>query len=107
MKIIPAHYLCPRCNATDQYFAKRVVGQVGGIVDFSNSPASPAFTRGVEVDVALCRACGERMNYIKKQEILTTPEEIEAARVKKSKRTKWAIFLWIVVLLEVIIYFNI
>ena len=108
MKIIPAHYKCPRCNGTDQYFAKRVVGQMGGVLDTSNSSFNPGFVRPVEADVALCRACGERMNFIKKQEILTTPEEIEAARIKKEKRTKLAIFWWAIIIpiiiLDIVLY---
>jgi hypothetical protein len=88
MKIIPAHYKCPRCNGTDQYFAKRVVGQVGGVLDTSNSSFNPGFVRPIEVDVALCRSCGERMNFIKKREIMETPQEFLAAKHKLEKEKK-------------------
>ena len=88
MKIIPAHYKCPRCNGTDHYFAKRVVGQVGGVLDTSNNAFNPGFVRPVEADVALCRACGERMNYVKKREIMETPQEFLAAKEKLEKDKK-------------------
>ena len=75
MEITPGYYTCPRCNTRDHYFAKRTVGQMGIAMDFSNTSVNPGMLRGVEKDVALCRECGERMNYTPEVKILNEEEK--------------------------------
>ncbi len=48
---------------------------MGIAMDFSNTPANPGMLRGVEADVALCRECGERMNYTPEIKILNKEEK--------------------------------
>ena len=81
MEITPGYYTCPRCNSRDHYFAKRTVGQIGVAGDF-NTPVNPGMLRGVEADVALCRECGERMNYTPQQKIAETEKEKQSENAK-------------------------
>ena len=82
MKIIPEKYSCPKCLGSDHYFAKRTVGQMGVAMDFSNTSVNPGMLRGVEADVALCRECGERMNYTPQQKIAETEKEKQSENAK-------------------------
>jgi DNA-directed RNA polymerase subunit M/transcription elongation factor TFIIS len=106
MKIVPAKYVCPRCKSENVYFAKRQVGQIGGIGDNPNSDFSPAFTRGIEQNVALCRDCGERMNLIHK-EIKIAETEAEKQREKtKNNAFNWFMLLLFIILIAEIWYIN-
>ena len=107
MKIVPEKWVCPRCKSQDVYWAKRQVGQMGGLID-NPTDFSPAFTRGIEQNVALCRDCGERMNLIHK-EIKIAETEAEKQREKtKNKAFNWFMLLMIIIVIAEIwsIYFN-
>ena len=107
MKIVPEKWVCPRCKSQDVYWAKRQVGQMGGLID-NPTDFSPAFTRGIEQDVALCRDCGERMNLIHK-EIKIAETEAEKQREKtKNKAFNWFMLLMFIIVIAEIwsIYFN-
>ena len=101
MKIIPEKWVCPRCKSENVYFAKRQVGQMGGLVDNPNSNFSPAFTRGIERDVALCRDCGERMNWRKEKKIAETEAE------KRKEKSSNNFFLWVVLPLTLLAWIYI
>lgn len=77
-KITPGYWQCPRCDSKDVYFAPRVVGQVGigrgfelGDVEIGGG----GLARGVEKDVALCKACSERMKWIPEIRVYSKEEE--------------------------------
>ena len=61
-------YICPRCQGTDVYFAKRQrITGVGGI--YGN--------RAKMLPTALCKACGENMNDIRDGELLTFMDSLK------------------------------
>ena len=80
----PGFYECPRCLKRDIYFAKRVVGQIGNIIDLPQGVTNPKFGLDVEKDVALCRECGERANWIPEKVEYTESEQ--GIRKNKSQR---------------------
>ena len=100
MKIVPEKWVCPRCKSQDVYWAKRQVGPMGGLID-NPTDFSPAFTRGIEQDVALCRDCGERMNFYKGYKVAET--EAEKQREKNSDN----FFLWVVIPLGLLMWIYI
>ena len=100
MKTGSNKWLCPECLGDDAYWAKKQNGQVGSLIDSSNSAVNPAFTWGIEAETVLCRDCGERMNFVKQVKVLTTKEE------KRNENFEIKLFLWIgVPLFIILIYF--
>ena len=82
---------------------------MGGVLDTSNSSFNPGFVRPIEADVALCRACGERMNFVKKREIMETPQEFLAAKEKLEKDKKkfyFGLVFWIFWAIVMVVIFS-
>lgn len=84
----PGYWTCPRCNGRDAYFAKRVTGMVGTSLDLSESPVQPGLARAIEQEVALCRECQERMNWVPEKTVYT-PEEKYRQDLKSHKSRYW------------------
>lgn len=91
-KVTPGYHECPRCKSRNTYFAKRVVGQIGNLIDLPEGVSNPAAAMNIEKDVALCYDCRERMNWIP-EKVEYSPEE-QKSRGKKNKKY-WGIFLMI------------
>jgi hypothetical protein len=84
--ITPGYHECPRCLTRDVYFAKRAVGQVGNLIDLPEGIANPKIGFDIEKDVAICRACGERANWIPEKTEYSDSEKKE--RYAKSQRVQ-------------------
>ena len=84
--ITPGYHECPRCLSRDVYFAKRAVGQVGNLMDLPEGIANPKIGFDIEKDVAICRACGERANWIPEKTEYSDSEK--KARYAKSQRVQ-------------------
>ena len=84
--ITPGYHECPRCLTRDVYFAKRAVGQVGNLMDLPEGIANPKIGFDIEKDVAICRACGERANWIPEKTEYSDSEKKE--RYAKSQRVQ-------------------
>ena len=65
-------------DINDVYFAKRAVGQVGNFIDLPEGITNPKIGFDIEKDVAICRDCGERANWI--------PEKTEYSDAEKKER---------------------
>lgn len=91
-EVIPAYWLCPRCQGRDVYFAKRVVGQIGTILDLPYGVSNPGFFSSVEKEVPLCKNCGEGMNKIDEKKFYAK-EELEAI-TRKSGKAWGRFFMW-------------
>lgn len=82
--ITPAHWYCPRCRGKDLYRAPRQVGSFGlgrafdGFDSDSDAESIGFSQRSLEMQVWLCRNCGERAVYQKQIKHLT-PEEEESS----------------------------
>jgi hypothetical protein len=76
--VTPGYHECPKCLTHDVYFAKRAVGQVGNFIDLPEGITNPKIGFDIEKDVAICRACGERANWI--------PEKTEYSDAEKKER---------------------
>ena len=82
----PGYHECPRCLTRDVYFAKRAIGQVGNLMDLPEGVANPKIGFDIEKDVAICRACGERANWIPAKTEYSDSEKTE--RYAKSQRVQ-------------------
>ena len=82
----PGYHECPRCLTHDVYFAKRAVGQVGNFIDLPEGITNPKIGFDIEKDVAICRDCGERANWIPEKTEYSDSEKKE--RYAKSQRVQ-------------------
>jgi hypothetical protein len=102
VKVTPNKWVCPRCKGNDAYWAKEQTRQVGDLIDSANSTVNSAFKRGIETDSALCRGCGERMNFVKESKVAEVEEK------KRNKNFEIKLFLWIgIPLFIILLYFAI
>ena len=99
--ITPGFWYCPRCRGKDLYRAPRQVGSVGfgrafdGFDSDSDAESIGISQRSLEMQVWLCRNCGERAVYQKQVKHLT-PEE------KKSSDTNFGL---IMLIFSILIFF--
>lgn len=90
--ITPGYWYCPRCQSKDLYRAPRQVGSVGigrafdGFDSDSDLESIGLVQRPLELQVWLCRNCGERAVHQKQVKHLTLEEQ-------KSSDTNFGAFL--------------
>lgn len=105
MKVTPGYHECPRCLKREIYFAKRQVGQIGNLMDLPQGIANPAVSMGVERDVALCRECGERANWIP-EKIEYTDEELANKKATNFKN-QWKVSAFMCFGAAIWLYFQV
>jgi hypothetical protein len=92
-KVTPGFHQCPRCLNQDIYFAKRSTGTVGNIIDLPQGVANPKMGLDIEKEVAICRDCGERANWIPEKREYSEKEKEYSYR--KSQRIQAKIAFWV------------
>ena len=85
------YWKCPRCHSEDVYKAKRQVGNIGTFHEIGDSENFMGVQRPMNLDVWICRKCGETATKFKRQR--TAQETAEEKALTKSMMTGSTPFL--------------